>query len=238
MIINQVNIGSNVINNSSKMNEKDAKGKKFCIEKKLSSEVEFVTIRALSLKVHILPSNSHHIIARVSGKYMSNDINLLKLETYTIDNNAMVSVKMPSYYCINDAIFEVFLPSKMYKCIVAETASGNIVIDNDIKTERIISKTVSGNISLKTNRAEDIRTKTVSGNIDMDVKGKFLTYIRMETKSGNMNLLLSNVQSVEFDMSSYRGKVNKCLDNLVEYGCGYDITAFTYTGNIFVKSKG
>lgn len=238
MISNKVNIGGNLINNSPKMNEKDTKGKKFCIKKKLSSEVEVVTIRALSLKLHIFPSNSHHIIARVKGKYMCTNTNLLKLEAYIIDANAMISVKMPSYYCIDDAIFEVFLPPKMYKCIVAETTSGNIVIDNGIKTERIISKTVSGNISLKTSNVEDIRAKTASGNIDMDVKGKFLTYIRMETKSGNMNLLLGNVQSVEFDISNYMGKINKCLDNLVGFGCGYGITAFTYTGNIFVKSKG
>lgn len=190
---------------------KQVKNEKFSIE-----NIDQININTKSNDVKIYVSNTNEL--RVV-QYSSKKVKEKDLFTYKKENNTLTIEDNHHYFCIGfcfiaDARYEIYLPSTYTKNLNINEISGDITIDElDIKLNSLSLKTTSGDIEINNNiKTNNIKIDTKSGEIQTNNISANNTNI--ESISGDLYLKSLISKDIYLHTISGEVEVNKITGKL------------------------
>ena len=232
--------------------------------------IEKIVINTVSSDIRILPAEENKITVDFYGSITTNlGDNSPKLITDIKNGVLNISISYPKTFSIglfnvSNLFLDVYIPKEFSQEVNTASISGDINIE-DIIGEKIILKTTSGDLAVKSTEAVEIQADSISGDVNFDkVEGALkITSISGEvnadmttlsgdvainTTSGEIKLILPSSSIFKFDLGSISGDIDNNFDSKISFenersmkgavGDGvYEINISSVSGEISISKE-
>ena len=156
----------------------------------------------------------------------------LIFEFLKVGSELRIFIKFKGNCCNGNLNLDISVPDKTFKAISAKSMSANVVLGENVSSERLNVETQSGNFETRAT-FEKAFASTMSGNIDLYIKAKTDIKAELSTMSGNVSAELSNLKNINLSTKTMSGNVNNHYKT--ENGYAADLNISTMSGNIRVR---
>lgn len=234
-IINNVNNNEIVIVNGKKISENSQNKELKEFDEKILDDVkniEKISIESESIDINVLTSNSSNVESHLHGSaFVDGNI---ELNTEVVGEELIITVTSEGSYTIEDSYLQldVAIPKKM-NVIKVNGISSNIELAENVETERMLLKTVSGQI-YSSATSSDIVADTTSGDINLYLSAKQDIGVDVSAVSGDVCISLNNIENANVYSNSMSGDV---INHLREEKGGYEanLNIGTVSGDIILE---
>lgn len=196
-----------------------------------ASTVEKIIIDSKFANVTISASSSSQICAYLHGQADTDVESHIDFEVQSVNDELTIVVKFTgSYY--GDLNLEVFVPRKVFKTIYVSTSSAKIVLNENVSTQYLKLKSLSGNLETNANFT-NASFSTMSGNIELFVKATQNLIIDISTTNGNVSAKLDNIRIFSL-YSTSNGKTSK-LKMKKDGTHTADVDFYTSSGKLIIQ---
>lgn len=200
------------------------------IKSEYANNVEKITIDSTFADVNISVSNSSKVEAHFYGQAsVEGEINF---DVRLVNGELRIILKFVGNCYNNNLKLDITVPDKTFKVISVKNASGDITLSEDVSTEQLKVKTMSGD--LETNATfTNASISNMSGDIELSINASKDIVAEISTMSGNVSAEFNNIRQVNLSTSSMSGNVK----NRHKGEAGYTANVYisTMSGNIRIR---
>lgn len=195
-----------------------------------ADKIEKIAIDSAFAGVKVSASDTTEITAHFYGQAVVDGE--LNFDFLTVGCELRISIIFKGSYCNGNLNLDIAVPDKIFKAISAKSMSADVVLGENVSSERIDVETQSGNFETRATFVKAFAS-TMSGNIDIYIKAKTDIKAELSTMSGNVSAELSNLKNINLSTKTMSGNVNNYYKT--ENGYAADVDISTMSGNIRVR---
>lgn len=195
-----------------------------------ADNIEKISIDSAFAGVKVFASDTTEITAHFYGQAVVDGE--LNFDFLTVGCELRISIIFEGSYCNGNLNLDIAVPDKIFKAISAKSMSADVVLGENVSSERIDVETQSGNFETRATFVKAFAS-TMSGNIDLYIKAKTDIKAELSTMSGNVSAELSNLKNINLSTKTMSGNVNNYYKT--ENGYAADLNISTMSGNIRVR---
>lgn len=195
-----------------------------------ADNIEKISIDSAFFNVNVSATDTTEITAHFYGQAEVNGE--LIFEFLKVGSELRIFIKFKGNCCNGVLNLDISVPDKTFKAISAKSMSANVVLGENVSSERLNVETQSGNFETRAT-FEKAFASTMSGNIDLYIKAKTDIKAELSTMSGNVSAELSNLKNINLSTKTMSGNVNNYYKT--ENGYAADLNISTMSGNIRVR---
>lgn len=197
----------------------------------VADNIEKLEINSAIGDINIFTSNSSNIEIHFHGEVTFNgnwDFDV-KVE----DNNLKIISKfIKSTYSEGNLKLDIGVPNKVYKLIFIQSFSANITLSEDIVTECLEVKTISGNLKTEANICKTY-IDSLSGDIDFCINATKDIKVEISTVTGDVIATFNNIKVINLISRSMTGYARNEHREIAGYSAKVEIV--TRSGGIKIK---
>lgn len=223
-----ININGSIINN--RYYNTSASMNSFTEKEEINSKGNNLYIKTDSAEIVFHFNDTvDKITAELTGMKDENSDTKLTLETKKNCVNIITELSGQFQYLV----LNIYIPNKTYNNISIETASADININKEIKSNEFNLETKSGDITVDTS-ASDISLDSMSGDVKINLEATSNTTINATTMSGDVKINLSYVKNLIDRLTTMSGDINNYYKTDID-GYSATIKAKTMSGDIKIQ---
>lgn len=201
--------------------------------KKIEKNVQSIFIDSKFADVKISVSDCKSIVIHLHGK-CSFEGSAPSLDVIETNKQIKIGVKYLGNGFFGKLCIDVEVPNDLYDLLNVSSISGDIFIENSIKSKKIKIETLSGTVDVRS-ECEDILAKTMSGNVDVNFKAIKNSRLNIESMSGNIAVKFLKVSTMNVSATTMAGKLKNSFKSSLDGGYSVNVLAKTMSGDIKLK---
>lgn len=201
--------------------------------KKIDKNAQSIIVDSKFADVKFSVSDGKSIVIRLHGK-CSFEGSAPSLDVIETNKQIKIGVKYLGNGFLGKLCMDVGVPNNLYDLLNISSLSGDILIENLIKSKKIKIETLSGDVDVSS-ECEDVSVETMSGDIDFEFKAIKNSRLNIESMSGDIAVKFLKVSAMNVSATTMTGKLKNSFKSSLDGGYNVNVFANTMSGDIKLK---